>query len=122
MRVAAAETLSQRGDALAIRALASTIDRPEFDEEPEGVKRAVMIGLAECAGVRAVPNLEPLLHRAEGWMPKRSVEDTAVVAVKALRQMRNAEAVRALRDATRNKNRTVRDAARAALQALKGAT
>ncbi len=120
VRVAAAETLSQRGDEAACRALANACERPDFDEESPTVKQALTLSVAAALGRDAIPYLEPLTTRAEGWMPKRGAEESALAAVKALGQIRHPDAVVALKGVMRLRNRGVRDAARQALLGMGG--
>jgi hypothetical protein len=120
VRVAAAETLTQRGDEMARRALLNAIERPEFDDEPESVKRACALGVATVLGPRAVTHLEPLVQRADGWMARKAQEESAAAAIAALAQVQHQEAVEALKRAALSRNRAVRSEARQALERMRG--
>ncbi|MGF1511582.1 MAG: HEAT repeat domain-containing protein [Myxococcota bacterium] len=120
VRVAAAETLAQRGDEGARRALVNAVERPEFEEEPASVKSALAIGLATVLGPRAIPHLDPMVGRADSWMARRAHEETATAAIHALAQVQHQDAVEALKRAALSRNRTVRGEARSVLERLRG--
>lgn len=120
VRVAAIETLAQQGDDVASRSLTNAVDRPELDDEPESVKRALMVALATVSGVEAVPHFEPLIARVDSWMPRASHEESARAAVYALGQLRHTASVDLLKRASTSKCRSVRAEARKMLERLKG--
>ncbi|NJK89072.1 MAG: HEAT repeat domain-containing protein [Myxococcales bacterium] len=120
VRVAAIETLAQRGDASGIQALDHALDRPEFDEEPESVKKAYMVALASVRGLDAVGRLEYVVRRADAWMARRTSEETALAALYGLAQIRHPAAVDVLKAAVSSRNRAVRVEAKRHLERMKG--
>lgn len=119
VRVAAAETLAQQSGATAVRALEHAADRPEFEDEPESVKRAVVLALLWVSGVSAVWRLEAFIAKADQWRPRKSHEELAQAAVLGLGQLRHQAAVDALKNASLSRSRAVRNAAKAELERIK---
>lgn len=120
VRVAAVETLAQKGDDVASRSLLNALERPEFDDESETVKRALLVGVATVLGVGAIERFAPLVERADAWMPRTSHEESARAAVYALGQLRHPASVDLLKRASQSKCRSVRADARKMLQRFRG--
>jgi HEAT repeat protein len=120
VRVAAIETLAQRGDDVAARALLQAVEQPEFDDESETVKRALLFAVASVLGAEAVTHMEPMIARVDAWMPRTSHEESARAAVYALGQLRHPASVDVLKRASTVKCRSVRTDARRTLERLRG--
>ncbi len=119
VRVAAVETLAQLGGEIACRTLLHTLDRPDFDDEADSFKKAVMAGLVSAMGTGALGRLRALMERADGWMVRGSIESTALAAVQVVGQLRHQAAVDVLKAATSLKNRTIRAEARRRLERMR---
>jgi hypothetical protein len=119
VRVAAVETLAQRGDDVSIRALLNAVDRPEFDDESESVKRALLLAIASLVGAQAVRHMEPMIAQVDAWMPRSSHEESARAAVFALGQLRHPSSIELLKTASASRCRSVRADARQQLEQMK---
>lgn len=119
VRVAAAETLAQRQDPTSIQAIEHAVERPAFEDEPESVKRAVVLALLSVQGAQAVWRLQAFIAKSDMWRPKRGHEELALAAVQGLGQLRHQSAIDALKAASLSRCKPVRTQAKAELERIK---
>lgn len=112
VRVMAVRGLVRIPSAGVDRLLEQRVTNPSFETEPKEVQLALLVGHTLLSQSRALPLLARWVKRGEGRFSGRKAETTAVLAVRALRGLRDSSGGRALLErACAAKNRRVRETA-----------
>ncbi|MBI2350245.1 MAG: HEAT repeat domain-containing protein [Deltaproteobacteria bacterium] len=103
----------------ALALLLKMLDSKDFQTKQLGEKKEIIEAIGSTGGESVVPKLRKLLQVNWSLFKDVKAEETACCAAEALQKIATPSASAALREGSRSKNKTVREACDKALEALK---
>jgi hypothetical protein len=118
-RMSAIKSLGRKKVRGALALLLKVLDSKDFQTKQLGEKKEIIEAIGSTGGESVVPKLRELLQVSWSLFKDVKAEETACCAAEALQKIATPSASGALREGSRSKNKTVREACDKALDALK---
>lgn len=118
-RMSAIKSLGKKKVRGALALLLKMLDSKDFQTKQLGEKKEIIEAIGSTGGESVVPKLRKLLQVNWSLFKDVKAEETACCAAEALQKIGSLSASAALREGSRSKNKTIREACDKALEALK---
>lgn len=118
-RMSAIKSLGRKKVRGALALLLKMLDSKDFQTKQLGEKKEIIEAIGSTGGESVVPKLRKLLQVNWSLFKDVKAEETACCAAEALQKIGSLSASAALREGSRSKNKTIREACDKALEALK---
>ena len=118
-RMSAIKSLGKKKVRGALALLLKMLDSKDFQTKQLGEKKEIIEAIGSTGGESVVPKLRKLLQVNWSLFKDVKAEETACCAAEALQKIGSLAASAALREGSRSKNKTIREACDKALEALK---
>ncbi len=118
-RMSAIKSLGRKKVRGALALLLKMLDSKDFQTKQLGEKKEIIEAIGSTGGESVVPKLRKLLQVNWSLFKDVKAEETACCAAEALQKIGSLSASVALREGSRSKNKTIREACDKALEALK---